>query len=135
MHERIAGAPALEEARDRRVQVRARRARERRTTRTSRTAGSLEARSSGASGSGDGVDHVHDVPARAVARRGDRLGERDGLAGGQAAQAALLGQLAPERVLHRLPRLDAAAGQQPVGAPRLLVAHEHERVAAVAGSR
>ena len=82
-------------------------------------------------GQRNGVDDVHDVAARAVARRRDRLRERHRLAARQAAQSALLRQLAPKRVLHRLPRLDPAARQQPVGAPRLLVPHEHERVAAV----
>ena len=103
----------------------------RRTTRTSRTAGSLDGRSSGRIGERNRVDDVHDVAARAVARGRYRFREGHRLSGRQSPQSAFLRQLAPQRVLHRLPRLDPAARQQPVGASRLLVPHEHERVTAV----
>ncbi len=81
-------------------------------------------------GQRNGVDDVHDVAARAVAGRRDRLRQRDRHAGRQPAQAALLGQLAAQGGLHRLAGLDSATGQEPVGPPRLLVPHEHERVLA-----
>jgi hypothetical protein len=62
-------------------------------------------------------DHVHDVLARRARRRRDRVDERDGALerdiDALREQPRLLPEFPLQRVQEALPRVDAAAGQEP----------------------
>src|SRR3954454_16822168 len=82
-----------------------------------------------AAGEVAGEDDVHDVLRRERPLRRDRVDDRDRPLDGQLVLIpALFAQLAVQRVLEALARVDAAAGQKPVLATVLLVAAEQDPV-------
>src|SRR5439155_7542452 len=126
---RVAGPPALHEPRDRRVEHDLLQLVEREEPRAAyrrvlrldvleRAVGEIRTE-----------DDVHDVPVAAFPGRrdrlrdGDRSFEREGVP-----QPELLAELAPERRGQRLAAVDAAAGQQPVLTPGLLLPAEEDAV-------
>src|SRR5690348_5557302 len=129
MHERVAGAPTLEEAVDRRAQV----------DRGQLGAVHQPVAVDGAVRRGDALeaafgdvgveDHVDDVLARPHSRRRDRLHDRDRTFQPDPLEAALLGELAGQGDVQGLALLHPASRQEPVRPVALLLLQEQHGIA------